>query len=118
MSYDSLVICDQLGSSDGVQDETITENLQILEDRVSKLLTLQSYLHFQENLSQWVCGHETPHQWRVEIPSQQPVQTRCRRTVFSISGLCILRAFTQLLPHVLPIHLVLCAFLSVTYSPV
>ncbi|XP_044066414.1 outer dynein arm protein 1-like isoform X2 [Siniperca chuatsi] len=53
ISYDSSVICDQLASTGGVQDENIKEYMRMVEDRVNELLTLQSYLHFQDNLSQW-----------------------------------------------------------------
>ncbi|XP_053173904.1 outer dynein arm-docking complex subunit 1-like [Scomber japonicus] len=53
ISHDSSEICDKLSSSDGVQDENITEYLRMVEDRTNELLTLQSYLLFQENLSQW-----------------------------------------------------------------
>ncbi|XP_070695004.1 outer dynein arm-docking complex subunit 1-like [Pempheris klunzingeri] len=53
ISYGSVMVCDQKGSSDEVQDENITEYLRMVEDRVSELLALQSYLHFQQNLSQW-----------------------------------------------------------------
>ncbi|XP_078110775.1 outer dynein arm-docking complex subunit 1-like [Sander vitreus] len=53
ISYDSSEICDQLGSSDGVQDENIVEYLRRAENRVNELLTLQSFLHFQQNLDQW-----------------------------------------------------------------
>lgn len=56
ISYGSSVICDQLDSP--VQDEKVTENLRMLGDRVSELLTLQSYLHFKESLNQEVCGHQ------------------------------------------------------------
>ncbi|KAI3357284.1 hypothetical protein L3Q82_015738, partial [Scortum barcoo] len=53
ISYDGLVVFDQLDSSDGVQDENISEYIRMVEDRVNELLTLQSYLHYQENFSQW-----------------------------------------------------------------
>ncbi|XP_038578832.1 coiled-coil domain-containing protein 114-like isoform X4 [Micropterus salmoides] len=53
ISCGSSVICGQLGSSGGVQEENIKENMTMVEDRVNELLTLQSYLHFQDNLSQW-----------------------------------------------------------------
>lgn len=90
ISYDSSVMCDQLGSSDGVQDENIKEYMRMVGDRVNELLALRSYLHFRENSSQWVCGHETPLQWTVEKPSPQPVQTRCRHiAVFSFWPLLI-----------------------------
>ncbi|XP_050927107.1 outer dynein arm-docking complex subunit 1 isoform X1 [Lates calcarifer] len=51
ISYNNSEIFDQLSSSDGVQDEDVTEYLKMVEDRVNELLALQSYLHFQE--SQW-----------------------------------------------------------------
>ncbi|XP_036959962.1 outer dynein arm protein 1-like isoform X2 [Acanthopagrus latus] len=50
VSYDS---CDQSGSSDRIQDENIKESLTMVEDRVNELLTLLSYVHFQEKLSKW-----------------------------------------------------------------
>ncbi|KAM7404478.1 hypothetical protein PAMP_011822 [Pampus punctatissimus] len=53
ISYDSSEICNKLSSFDGVQDENITEYLRMVEDRTNKLLTLQSYLLFQESLDQW-----------------------------------------------------------------
>ncbi len=53
-------MCDQVGSSDGVLDENIKEYMRMVEDRVNELLALQSYLHFREDFSQWVGGHETP----------------------------------------------------------
>ncbi|XP_032377619.1 coiled-coil domain-containing protein 114 [Etheostoma spectabile] len=53
ISNDSAVNCDQLGSAVGVQDENIVEYLRRAENRVNELLTLQSFLHFQENLDQW-----------------------------------------------------------------
>ncbi|XP_045912939.1 outer dynein arm-docking complex subunit 1-like isoform X5 [Micropterus dolomieu] len=53
ISCGSSVISGQLGSSGGVQEENIKENMTMVEDRVNELLTLQSYLHFQDNLSQW-----------------------------------------------------------------
>lgn len=60
-SYDS---CDQSCSSDRIQDENIKDSLTMVEDRVNELLTLLSYVHFQEKLSKWVCGQKTPSQWR------------------------------------------------------
>ncbi|KAM9350317.1 coiled-coil domain-containing protein 63-like [Symphorus nematophorus] len=53
ISYGSSVICSQLDSSEGVQDENIIEYLRKMEDRFNELLTLQSYLHFQEKLNNW-----------------------------------------------------------------
>ncbi|XP_074498778.1 outer dynein arm-docking complex subunit 1-like isoform X1 [Sebastes fasciatus] len=53
ISYGSSVTCDQLGSSDGVQDEIIIEYLRRVESRVIELLTLQSFLHYQESPNQW-----------------------------------------------------------------
>ncbi|XP_073325655.1 outer dynein arm-docking complex subunit 1-like [Pagrus major] len=50
VSYDG---CDQLGSSDSIQDENIEESLKMVEDRVKELLTLLSYVHFQAKLSKW-----------------------------------------------------------------
>ncbi|XP_026224804.1 coiled-coil domain-containing protein 114-like [Anabas testudineus] len=44
--------CDLLGSSDEVKAKNIAEYLKIVENRVNELLTLQSYLHFQEHQSQ------------------------------------------------------------------
>ena len=94
ISYDRSVICDQLGSSDGVQDENIVEDLRRAENRVNELLTLQSFLHFQENLDQWVCGYETPCEYR---------ESRyCHNNQYKLgeaSGLCVLRAVSQLQPH-------------------
>ncbi|XP_030278035.1 coiled-coil domain-containing protein 114-like [Sparus aurata] len=49
-SYDS---CDQSCSSDRIQDENIKDSLTMVEDRVNELLTLLSYVHFQEKLSKW-----------------------------------------------------------------
>ncbi|KAF3860244.1 hypothetical protein F7725_000499 [Dissostichus mawsoni] len=54
ISGDSFEICNQLGSSDGVQEENIAEYLREVENRVNELLSLQSFLHFQENVkNQW-----------------------------------------------------------------
>ncbi|XP_054464568.1 uncharacterized protein LOC129099368 [Anoplopoma fimbria] len=53
ISHDSSVTFKQLGSSDRVQDENIIEYLRGVENRVNELLTLQSFIHFQENLNQW-----------------------------------------------------------------
>ncbi|XP_063734486.1 outer dynein arm-docking complex subunit 1-like isoform X2 [Eleginops maclovinus] len=54
ISCDSFEICPQLGSSDGVQDENIPEYLRKVENRVNELLSLQSFLYFQDNInSQW-----------------------------------------------------------------
>ncbi|XP_071331825.1 outer dynein arm-docking complex subunit 1-like [Trachinotus anak] len=53
ISYNSLVIVNQLGSSNGVQDDNVTEYLRMVEDKVNELLTLQSYLHFQKIQNQW-----------------------------------------------------------------
>uniref|UniRef100_UPI003AACC332 outer dynein arm-docking complex subunit 1-like n=1 Tax=Centroberyx gerrardi TaxID=166262 RepID=UPI003AACC332 len=52
INCDSLVIYDQLGSSSGIQDHNITVYLGLVEDRINELLTLQSYLRSQENISQ------------------------------------------------------------------
>ncbi|XP_068996665.1 outer dynein arm-docking complex subunit 1-like [Embiotoca jacksoni] len=53
ISYDSSVIYDDLGSADGVQYEEITEQLRMVEGRVSELFTLHSYQNFPKKLSQW-----------------------------------------------------------------
>ncbi|XP_062419860.1 uncharacterized protein LOC119223606 isoform X2 [Pungitius pungitius] len=53
ISGDSSGTSKQLGSSDGVQEENTVENLIRVEKRVSELLTLQSLIHFQENLNPW-----------------------------------------------------------------
>ncbi|KAJ4934383.1 hypothetical protein JOQ06_007180 [Pogonophryne albipinna] len=54
ISGDSSEICNQLGSSDGVQEENIAESLREVENRVNELLSLQSFLYFQENVkNQW-----------------------------------------------------------------
>ncbi|KAK5894397.1 hypothetical protein CesoFtcFv8_011093 [Champsocephalus esox] len=54
ISSDSSEICNQLSSSDGVQEENIAESLREVENRVNELLSLQSFLHFQENVkNQW-----------------------------------------------------------------
>ncbi|XP_047464127.1 outer dynein arm-docking complex subunit 1-like isoform X2 [Mugil cephalus] len=53
LSFDSSVICDELGSADGVLDDNIAQCLRMLEDKLIELFTLQSYLHFQQKLSQW-----------------------------------------------------------------
>ncbi|XP_042264307.1 outer dynein arm-docking complex subunit 1-like [Thunnus maccoyii] len=58
ISYDSSEIRDELSSSDGVQDENIAEYLRMVEDRTNELLTLRSYLLFQEDLSQWDTDNE------------------------------------------------------------
>ncbi|XP_041800805.1 outer dynein arm-docking complex subunit 1-like [Chelmon rostratus] len=53
ITYDNSVICDQSGSSDRVLDKNLKEYLRMVEDRLNELLTLQSFLHFQEKSSQW-----------------------------------------------------------------
>ena len=59
ISGDSSEICHQLGSADGVQEENIAEYLREVENRVNELLSLQSFLHFQENVkNQWVSEYE------------------------------------------------------------
>ncbi|KAK9515542.1 hypothetical protein VZT92_026182 [Zoarces viviparus] len=41
------------GSSDGVQDENVVEYLRRVDNRVKELLTLQAFIHFQQNLNPW-----------------------------------------------------------------
>ncbi|XP_068589649.1 outer dynein arm-docking complex subunit 1-like isoform X1 [Cebidichthys violaceus] len=53
ISCDCSVTREQSGSSDGVQDENVVEYLRRAENRVNELLTLQSFIHFQENLNPW-----------------------------------------------------------------
>ncbi|KAL6119900.1 odad1 [Pungitius sinensis] len=53
ISGDSSGTSKQLGSPDGVKEENTVEYLIRVEKRVSKLLTLQSLIHFQENLNPW-----------------------------------------------------------------
>ncbi|KAM4563137.1 outer dynein arm-docking complex subunit 1-like isoform 1-T1 [Odontesthes bonariensis] len=51
--FDSSVVCDKLGSFDGIHNENITQCLRMVEDRVNELSSLQAYLHFDKNLSPW-----------------------------------------------------------------
>ncbi|XP_072223286.1 outer dynein arm-docking complex subunit 1-like [Leuresthes tenuis] len=51
--YDSSVVCAKLGSFDGINSENFQQCLSMVEDRVNELSSLQSYLHFDKNLSPW-----------------------------------------------------------------
>ncbi|KAK9515545.1 hypothetical protein VZT92_026182 [Zoarces viviparus] len=51
LSCDRSVTREQSGSSDGVQDENVVEYLRRVDNRVKELLTLQAFIHFQQNLN-------------------------------------------------------------------
>ncbi|KAK9515544.1 hypothetical protein VZT92_026182 [Zoarces viviparus] len=53
LSCDRSVTREQSGSSDGVQDENVVEYLRRVDNRVKELLTLQAFIHFQQNLNPW-----------------------------------------------------------------